>query len=200
MSAILAIRPRPVIGLAATLVIIAGGLALIPPPVVRAESHAVAIIDFAFEPATVTVFVGEPVTWTNNSGHNHTVTSDEGSELDSGTIGPGEAYGHVFESPGAYTYHCDFHPDRMTATVVVHPAPATSNPSGSPEPTPPSGTLPPNFNATPSAGAPSAPPSPTPTSASEQTDDAAMPPIVIAIVILGIGAIAAVIVLRRQRT
>ena len=65
---------------------------------VFAASHDIAIVDFGFEPATQAVVVGEPVTWTNNSASDHTVTSDEGEELDGNPIRAGEAYGHVFEA------------------------------------------------------------------------------------------------------
>ncbi len=75
--------------------------------------------------------VGEPVTWTNASTAGHTVTSDDGT-LDSGTIAPGEAYDHLFDKPGTYTYHCTLHPDEMTGTIVVEAAPVTASPTGSP--------------------------------------------------------------------
>ena len=143
---------------------------------VLAESHDIAIVDFEFQPPSLTVFVGEPVTWTNNAGRDHTVTSDEGTELDSGTIGAGEAYGHAFEKPGTFAYHCAIHPGQMKGTIVVKAAPATPTPSGKPTPTPPSGTLPPDFSPNPSVGPPDSPtpqasaapspspsPSPTPT-------------------------------------
>ena len=112
------------------------------------------------------MLTGEPVTWTNASGVTHTVTSDDGPELDSGPIGPGEAYGHVFEVPGTYAYHCSIH-STMHGTITVLAASATPVPSGSPEPTPPAGTLPPDFSPFPSAGpavtpAPTAAPTPTP--------------------------------------
>jgi plastocyanin len=117
----------------------------------HAAAHDIDILESAFQPATLSVIAGEPVTWTNASGVTHTVTSDEGTELDSGPIGPGEAYGHVFETPGTYAYHCSIH-SSMKGTITVLAAPATATPSGSPEPTPPAGTLPPNFSPFPSTG------------------------------------------------
>ena len=120
---------------------------------VRAASHDISIVDYEFQPQSITVRAGEPVTWTNSSGRIHTVTSDGGPELDSGDIGPGEAYGHVFDQPGSYSYHCAIHPDRMKGIVVVEAA-ATLPPGVTPEPTPPAGTLPPNFSPFPSLGPP----------------------------------------------
>ena len=126
---------------------------------VMADSRDLQIVDFAFDPAELTVFTGEPVTWTNASTRGHTVTSDDGAELDGNPIGAGESYGHVFEAPGIYAYHCEIHP-RMTGVITVKAAPATPAVSGSVEPTPPTGTLPPDFSPFPSVG-PDATPSPT---------------------------------------
>jgi plastocyanin len=60
-----------------------------------AADHEVAIRAAGFDPPTITVLTGEPVTWTNATEAEHTVTTDDGT-LDSGPIGPGEAFGHVF--------------------------------------------------------------------------------------------------------
>ena len=136
-------------------------------PVTHAVAHDIGIVDFAFQPAELTVFTGEPVTWTNNGAVAHTVTFDDGT-ADSGQILPNESYGHVFDTPGTFKYHCANHPSAMTATIVVKAAPVTPVPSGSPVPTPPAGTLPPNFSPFPSTGpmpTPSPVPSPTPTPA-----------------------------------
>ena len=141
--------------------VVATVAALLATSVALGASHEISIVDGAFKPAELTVLTGEPVTWTNASGVNHTVTSDDGAELDSGPIGPGEAYGHVFEVPGTYAYHCTIH-STMHGTITVVAAPATPVPSGSLEPTPPAGTLPPDFSPFPSAE-PAATAAPTPT-------------------------------------
>jgi plastocyanin len=126
-----------------------------------ADSHDIAIRDTGFDPAILSVVAGEPVTWTNESAGEHTVTSNDGT-LDSGPLGPGESYGHVFEAPGTFEYHDAADPSR-TGTIVVEAAPVTPVPSGSPEATPPEGTLPPNFSPFPSTGPlPTPTPSPTP--------------------------------------
>ncbi len=84
-----------------------------------AADASVSISGLAFNPANVTVNVGDSVTWTNNdAGIQHTVSSDSGSELGSGAISSGATYVHEFNSAGTYTYHCDIHPT-MTGTVVV---------------------------------------------------------------------------------
>jgi plastocyanin len=71
----------------------------------------------AFSPATITVPVNTTVTWTNNDGMAHTVTSDTGL-FDSGTFGAGGTYSYQFTTAGTYNYHCTLHPD-MIATIIV---------------------------------------------------------------------------------
>ncbi len=84
-----------------------------PPPV----ANAVSIVNMSFTPATLTVSVGTTVTWTNNDGMTHTVTSDA-SGFDSGDITMGSKYSRVFSVAGTYAYHCTIHP-AMKGTIVV---------------------------------------------------------------------------------
>jgi len=79
---------------------------------------SVKIIDFAFQPSTLTVSVGQEITWTNDGAVPHTVTADNGS-FDSGQLQPGAQYKHSFSAAGTYAYHCSVHPTQMTATVIV---------------------------------------------------------------------------------
>ena len=53
-----------------------------------AADHAVAISGFSFSPASITVAVGDTVTWTNSDAQAHTATADGGS-FDTGTIANG---------------------------------------------------------------------------------------------------------------
>jgi len=119
---------------------------LLAVPVTRAADHDIAIRDTGFDPPAVTVFVGEPVTWTNAGTTDHTVTNADAG-LDSGPIGPNEAYGHVFDSPGSFSYADTI--GGLSGTITVKVPPPTAVPAGSPSPTPPSGTLPPNFSPNP---------------------------------------------------
>lgn len=77
---------------------------------------AVSIANFAFDPASVTVKVGDTVTWTNNDSTTHTITGDGG--LNSGDVAPGSTYSKTFDKAGTYSYHCSIH-KTMTGTVVV---------------------------------------------------------------------------------
>jgi plastocyanin len=191
--------------LAGALLAILGVLMCVP--AVAADSHDVAIVDYEFRPAVLTVLVGEPVTWTNQSTHDHNVTSDAGAELDSGNLAPGEAYGHVFDTPGTYRYHSANDPTEMTGTIIVELPPASPAPSGEAPGTPPPGTLPPNFSPFPSVAAQTpAPASSEPTATPAATappgrggSDAMGAPVIVGALAIVLGAGLAIVLWRRRR-
>jgi amicyanin len=78
---------------------------------------AVAIADFKFNPATLTVPVGTTVTWTNQDEEPHTLAAKDGSFHSAGIDTHG-TYSFTFTTPGSYDYICSIHPF-MTGTVVV---------------------------------------------------------------------------------
>ncbi len=84
------------------------------------SGNQVTIVDFAFNPATLTAPVGTTVTWTNNGSTNHTITSDTGNELGSSPIPPNGTYNHTFATAGTYTYHCSIH-TYMKGTIIITP-------------------------------------------------------------------------------
>jgi amicyanin len=83
-------------------------------------ASSVTIQNFAFSPSSITVKVGETVTWTNNDTIGHTVTSDNNTSggPDSSTINNGKTYSFTFKKAGTYGYHCTPHP-YMKGTVTV---------------------------------------------------------------------------------
>lgn len=72
---------------------------------------------FAFNPATVTVRVGDTVTWENQDGADHNVIADDGS-FKSADFGQGKTFSFTFTKAGTYPYSCHIHPD-MKGTVIV---------------------------------------------------------------------------------
>ena len=71
-----------------------------------------------FSPVTVSIKVGESVTWQNFSGTQHTTTSDQ---LDwDQIVDNGQSFTQTFTTAGAFSYHCKIHPG-MLGTVVVNP-------------------------------------------------------------------------------
>jgi plastocyanin len=83
-----------------------------------AESLAVEIKDFAYNPAETTVPVGGSVTWTNQDPAPHTATGLDREVLQSGTIASGESFTQAFETAGTFEYFCEFHPN-MKGSIVV---------------------------------------------------------------------------------
>jgi hypothetical protein len=73
--------------------------------------------DFFFSAATVTIAVGDTVTWHNSGQAPHTATANEGS-FDTGTINSGGSGSHTFSSAGTFAYICTIHPN-MKGTVRV---------------------------------------------------------------------------------
>src|SRR6185312_8630035 len=93
--------------------------------------RSVAVDYYVFSPSTITIHVGDTVTWKNvDTTFDHDVTS---SSFKSGTLSPGESYKHTFKAAGAFGYRCTIHGN--TAKVVVA-APATPQPTRRPTPKP----------------------------------------------------------------
>ncbi len=157
------------------------------------------VADFAFSPADLTIAAGDAVTWTNAADQEHTVTADDGA-FDSGRIPAGDAYANVFETPGTFPYHCTIHP-QMTGTITVGAAAATDVPTGSGEPEPPEGTLPPSFVANPTPAPATQAASPAPSADGEPANASGGGlawPIVLVVLLVGGGAVGAWIVSRRR--
>jgi plastocyanin len=105
-------------------------------------TKAVAIKDYAFSPSSLTINVGDTVTWTNMDSAPHTVTVSSGPvKFSSGNLAKGQSFSYTFTKAGTYKYYCAVHPD-MTGTVIVNgsttPTPTpTPTPSPTPMPMPP---------------------------------------------------------------
>ncbi len=87
------------------------------------------ISDFKFTPATLTITVGDTVTWTNNGPSPHTATANDGS-FDTGTLQKGQSGSHTFSKSGTFAYICTIHPF-MKGTIVVLGGSSSSGSSGS---------------------------------------------------------------------
>jgi LPXTG-motif cell wall-anchored protein len=90
------------------------------PLAIAAASTGVTISDFQFSPGTVTVNVGDTVTWSNNGPTGHSATANDGS-FDTGILQKGSSGSHTFSQAGSFSYICTPHPF-MKGTVVVQAA------------------------------------------------------------------------------
>ena len=73
---------------------------------------------YSFSPTKLTIKVGTTVIWKDVSSAPHTVTSDDGTTFDSGTVPVGGSFHFIFKTAGSFSYHCNIHP-YMKATIVV---------------------------------------------------------------------------------
>ncbi len=86
--------------------------------------NTVAIKNFAFSPATMTVTQGTTVIWMNQDSAEHQIINDasgsnpEGAIFKSNPLPNGASYSFTFNTPGTYPYHCTIHPS-MKGTITV---------------------------------------------------------------------------------
>ena len=140
------------------IVLAALALCALAPTVAQAASQIVTIQDLAFSPPTVTINVGETVTWHNADAATHTATSDTPGGFDTSFLPPGGSSRAIsFTVAGTFAYHCTIH-TTMHGTVVVLGATPTPAPP-TPLPSTPRPTVPPTA---PPTAAPTAPPAPSP--------------------------------------
>ena len=83
----------------------------------EAHEHFIDISGMAFSESTITISIGDIITWTNQDSAPHSATADNG-EFDSGALNNGESFTFIFNTTGTYTYHCSIH-NGMTATIIV---------------------------------------------------------------------------------
>ena len=96
-----------------------------------APANAVSLKLIAFKPESLTVKAGTTVTWRNEDGTEHSVTSGtvkQGSSgvtpatdgtFDSGLFGQNKSFTFTFRAPGTYPYFCTLHPATMRGEITV---------------------------------------------------------------------------------
>lgn len=91
--------------------------------VLAATVVTVAIRDFTFRPASVTITAGQNVRFVNDDQEAHTITAADRS-FDSAGLDTRGTWTYRFTKPGRYAYYCELHP-YMHGTIVVLPARST---------------------------------------------------------------------------
>jgi amicyanin len=90
-------------------------------PAAASQGHRIPIAQYAYQPAEMTVRVGETVTWTNQDQAPHDVVTTAGpAVLQSPLLTQGQSWSFTFTVPGDYDYYCSVHPD-MRGRVTVLP-------------------------------------------------------------------------------
>lgn len=88
-------------------------------PTEPVAENQVTVADRMYSPTTLTISVGDTVTWVfADRGMAHNVVADDNS-FRSQLMETGQ-FTHTFDTAGTFTYHCTPHPD-MTASIVVEP-------------------------------------------------------------------------------
>jgi plastocyanin len=83
----------------------------------KKQVHSVSIDDMKFQPADLSVAVGDSVEWTNNDDRDHNVAAKDGS-FKSPNLSNGATFKYTFKKAGKFAYGCSLHP-RMKGTVTV---------------------------------------------------------------------------------
>jgi amicyanin len=78
-------------------------------------AYPVSMKNFAFDPAVLSIKVGDTVIWTNNDSAGHDVS---GSGFKSPIMSNGQSYSYTFTSAGTFDYICAIHPS-MKGQVIV---------------------------------------------------------------------------------
>lgn len=109
---------KKMLGLIAVLIVaelLLAGCTSTQPPAGNATGSTVAIQNFAFNPATLTVKAGATVKWTNEDAAPHQINS---GTFNSQSLNTGDSFEFKFDTPGAYNYTCSIHPSMKGAIVV----------------------------------------------------------------------------------
>jgi plastocyanin len=93
----------------------------------RAADVTVSLGDSFFSPSSITVHVGDTITWSNDGALPHTTTA--ANAWDSDILMAGEQFSYTFATAGTFNYLCAVHPTLMTGTVVVEQASAGQQPA-----------------------------------------------------------------------
>lgn len=95
-----------------------------PEDAMEAEGKTISLSSHGFSPASLTIKVGEKVTWTNEDNGPSTVNSDPHPAhtnyppLNLGKFNDGEELSLTFDKPGTYGYHNHLNPSQK-GTIIV---------------------------------------------------------------------------------
>ncbi|MGW4208040.1 cupredoxin domain-containing protein [Lentzea sp. NPDC004789] len=143
-----------------------------------ATTHQIPISRYAYQPATMTVHVGDVVTWTNQDQAAHDVA---GGTFHSPMLAQGQSWSFTFTQPGTFDYVCSVHPDMRAQIVVLAvqtPAPAPRQPA-QPAAQAPAATTAPTTTTTTSAPAETVTTSAAAAVAAPQPPSASLPPMLL---------------------
>jgi plastocyanin len=104
-----------------------------PTVILGPQSYDIVTVGTSFSPNSLTINVGDTVTWTNTAGsHNINATlgtySGNPEGFGNGVAADPWSFQWIFTIPGAYDYQCDPHVGAgMTGVVIVNPSPSNTS-------------------------------------------------------------------------
>jgi len=115
----------------------AGGAAAAAAP----STKSVEAMGYKFTPASLSINVGDTVTWTNHDTAPHNIVVTDGPEkFTSPTLQTGQTFSHTFTKAGNYSYYCSIHPDMKATLTVTGSAPTTAPTTSAPPTSAPTST------------------------------------------------------------
>ena len=99
------------------------------------NSHTINTAGSSFSPSSLTINVGDTVTW-NNTGGNHNVNGTQATfpnnpEGFGNSVGSGWSFQWIFTLAGTYDYQCDPHAPGMSGVIIANaiPVPGCTDPT-----------------------------------------------------------------------
>jgi plastocyanin len=95
-------------------------------------THVVKVVNYKFDPVSLTINEGDEVIWINESDMQHTSTSGmacaPNGQWNSGNIDPGQKFNYLFTKAGSFSYFCVPHCSQgMTGNITVQPGKESLN-------------------------------------------------------------------------
>jgi len=104
-----------------------------------ADAKTVSMKDLKFDPQTITINVGDTITWQNGDQTEHTATADDGSFNTDDVEAGATSKVITFNTAGTFAYYCKYHGGPggkgMSGTIVVQAAAAAQPTAAAPQPT-----------------------------------------------------------------
>jgi LPXTG-motif cell wall-anchored protein len=101
-----------------------------------ADAKTIAMKDFKFDPQTITINVGDTITWQNGDQTVHTATADDGSFNTNDVAAGASSQAITFNNAGTFAFYCKYHGGPggkgMSGTIVVQAAAATQPTAAAP--------------------------------------------------------------------
>ena len=79
------------------------------------NTYSIAMENFLFKPAEITIKKGDTITWTNQDSAPHDISGDT---FQSNPLVKGQSFSFAFDSVGTFNYICGIHPS-MKGKIIV---------------------------------------------------------------------------------